>query len=159
MAIKIKTTSLKALHEAQKREAEMEQMLLSMSASLPEDVAVETPSVFPVWTAGVKYKKDAYLSYGLNSVGDPQLYRSLTTHKAETGKEPGTTRAESLYKIIGTSPSGYPIWVEPASKKDAYNKGDIVDRNGTLYQSTKNNNMDDPLDETGTWSVYTPETD
>lgn len=158
MGVKKKTTSLKALHAAQKRDAEMEQMLLSMSAALPEDVALETPSVFPVWAVGVKYKKDAYLSYGFNSVGDPQLYRSLTTHKAEMGKEPGTAEAEDLYKIVGTSPSGYPVWVEPVTKADAYNKGDIVDRDGTLYVSIKNNNMDDPLDETGTWSVYAPET-
>lgn len=159
MGIEWRKDSIKAIHAAQKRGAEMEQMLLSMSAALPEDAALETPSVFPVWAVGVKYKKDAYLSYGFNSVGDPQLYRSLTTHKAETGKAPGTAGTEKLYKIVGTSSSGYPTWVEPVTKDDAYNKGDIVDRDGTLYVSIKNNNMDDPLDETGTWSIYTPKTD
>lgn len=158
MGVKKKTVSLKKLHEDQNRAAEMNKLLLSLSASLPEDVAMETPNVFPAWEVGIKYKKDAYLSYGLNDVGSPQLYRSLTTHKAEAGKEPGTAGAEGLYKIVGVSPSGYPTWVEPATKKDAYNKGDIVDRNGTLYVSIKNNNMDDPLDETGTWDIYTPET-
>lgn len=141
-------------HEQTRREAlELRRALQLLSTVLPEENALEVPSVYPVWTAGEKYKKDVILSYGENSVGDPQLYKTLKTHKAERTPDTDTDN----YVPMGISSSGYPVWVQPSSNKDAYDKGDIVDRDGTLYQSNKNNNRDDPLDNTGRWDLYSDE--
>lgn len=141
-------------HEQTRQEAlELRRALQLLSTVLPEENALEVPSVYPVWTAGEKYKKDVILSYGENSVGDPQLYKTLKTHKAENTPDADTEN----YKPMGISSSGYPAWVQPLSNKDAYDKGDIVDRDGTLYQSNKNNNRDDPLDNTGRWDLYSDE--
>lgn len=141
-------------HEQTRQEAlELRRALQLLSTMLPEENALEVPSVYPVWTAGEKYKKDVILSYGENSVGDPQLYKTLKTHKAERTPDTDTDN----YVPMGISSSGYPVWVQPSSNKDAYDKGDIVDRDGTLYQSNKNNNRDDPLDNTGRWDLYSDE--
>lgn len=141
-------------HEQTRQEAlELRRALQLLSTVLPEENALEVPSVYPVWTAGKKYKKDVILSYGENSVGDPQLYKTLKTHKAERTPDTDTDN----YVPMGISSSGYPAWVQPLSNKDAYDKGDIVDRDGTLYQSNKNNNRDDPLDNTGRWDLYSDE--
>ena len=141
-------------HEQTRQEAlELRRALQLLSTMLPEENALEMPSVYPVWTAGKKYKKDVILSYGENSVGDPQLYKTLKTHKAERTPDTDTDN----YVPMGISSSGYPVWVQPLSNKDAYDKGDIVDRDGTLYQSNKNNNRDDPLDNTGRWDLYSDE--
>lgn len=141
-------------HEQTRQEAlELRRALQLLSTVLPEENALEVPSVYPVWTAGKKYKKDVILSYGENSVGDPQLYKTLKTHKAERTPDTDTDN----YVPMGISSSGYPVWVQPLSNKDAYDKGDIVDRDGTLYQSNKNNNRDDPLDNTGRWDLYSDE--
>lgn len=133
---------------------EMHRLLILLSPSLPEESVIEVPGVFRAWAEGEKYKKDEYLTYGLNSIGDPQLYKVLKTHKATADKAPGLDSAADLYKAIGVSASGYPVWAQPVSNKDAYSKGDIVDRNGVLYISIKNNNRDDPADNTGRWEVY-----
>lgn len=141
-------------HEQTRQEAlELRRALQLLSTVLPEENALEVPSVYPVWTAGKKYKKDVILSYGENSVGDPQLYKTLKTHKAENTPDADTEN----YKPMGISSSGYPAWVQPLSNKDAYDKGDVVDREGILYESNKNNNRDDPLDNTGRWDLYSDE--
>lgn len=132
-------------------------MLLLLSPALPEESAIEAPGVFRAWAEGEKYKKDEYLTHGLNSNGDPQLYKALKTHKAAADKAPGMDSAADLYKAVGVSASGYPIWTQPISNKDAYRKGDIVERDGVLYISAKNKNMDDPEAGTDSWNIYTPE--
>ena len=139
--------------DQEQRAREVRRALQLLSTVLPEENALEVPSVYPVWTAGKKYKKDVILSYGENSVGDPQLYKTLKTHKAERNPDTDTDN----YVPMGISSSGYPVWVQPLSNKDAYDKENIVDRDGTLYQSNKNNNRDDPLDNTGTWDLYSDE--
>ena len=145
--------SLLGAEQTRQEALELRRALQLLSTVLPEENALEVPSVYPVWTAGKKYKKDVILSYGENSVGDPQLYKTLKTHKAERTPDTDTDN----YVPMGISSSGYPVWVQPLSNKDAYDKGNIVDRDGTLYQSNKNNNRDDPLDNTGTWDLYSDE--
>lgn len=134
---------------------ELHQLIMMAASSFPEETAMEIPNAFPAWAEDTKYKQGVYLTYGTNETGDAQLYRVLKNHWSNADKIPGTEAAAELYKAVGVSASGYPVWVEPNSKKDGYDKGNIVDRNGTLYQSNKNNNTDDPEENTGTWDVYT----
>lgn len=57
---------------------------------------LEIPSVFPVYEVGKAYKTKEVFSYGVNSVGDPQLYQVLQDHTSAEQWTPDT--ATSLYK-------------------------------------------------------------
>lgn len=103
---------------------------------------MEVASVFPKYQVGKAYKTKDVFAYGENSVGDAQLYQVLQDHTSATEWTPDT--ATSLYKAIGVSESGYPEWVQPLGASDAYNTGDIVSYNGTLYESTMDGNVWSP---------------
>lgn len=46
------------------------------------EMMLEIPSVYPAYAVGVAYKTKEVFSYGVNSVGDPQLYQVLKTTQA-----------------------------------------------------------------------------
>ena len=100
---------------------------------------LEVASVFPKYQVGKAYKVKDVFAYGENSVGDPQLYQVLQDHTSAAEWAPDT--AVSLYKPIGITEDGYPEWVQPLGGSDAYNTGDVVSYNGTLYQSTIDGNV------------------
>lgn len=108
-------------------------------------------SVFPKYEIGKAYKTKEVFSYGTNGVGDAQLYMVLQDH---TSAEHWTPDASpSLYKPIGVTEDGYPEWVQPLGASDAYNTGDIVSFNGTLYKSTIDGNVWSPVDYPQGWVV------
>lgn len=113
---------------------------------------MEVASVFPKYQVGKAYKTKDVFSYGENAVGDAQLYQVLQDHTSAAEWTPDT--ANSLYKAIGVSESGYPEWVQPLGASDAYNTGDIVDYKGTLYQSTIDGNVWSPVDYPAGWTEY-----
>lgn len=113
---------------------------------------MEVASVFPKYVVGKAYKVKEVFSYGENAVGDPQLYQVLQDHTAAEHWTPDA--APSLYKKIGVSESGYPEWVQPLGASDAYNKGDVVSYNGTLYQSVIDANVHSPEAYPAGWAVY-----
>lgn len=118
------------------------------------DMVLDIPSVFPAYEIGVAYKVKDIFSYGVNSVGDPQLYQVLQAHTSSAEWKPNTSA--SLYKAIGISESGYPEWVQPLGATDAYKKGDIVSYKGKLYRSTIDSNVWSPEAYPTGWEVYTP---
>lgn len=75
------------------------------------DMILEIPSVYPAYTVGKNYKTKDVISYGVNSLGDPQLYQVLQDHTSAAEWKPDT--AVSLYKAIGTTESGHPLWALP----------------------------------------------
>lgn len=99
-------------------------------------------SVFPTWEIGKTYKLKEVFSYGLNSVGDPQLYQVLLEHTSAEQWTPDV--ANTLYKAIGVTEDGYPEWAQPLGATDAYNTGDIVSYNGVLYKSIMDANVYPP---------------
>ena len=103
------------------------------------EAILEVPSVFPAYEIGKAYKTKEVFSYGVNNVGDPQLYQVLQDHTSAAEWTPDT--ATSLYKVIGVTSEGYPEWVQPLGASDAYNTGDIVSYNGKLYKSTIDANV------------------
>jgi hypothetical protein len=105
-----------------------------------EMMAVAT--VFPAYETGKAYKVKDVFSYGVNSVGNPQLYQVLQEHISSEEWKPDTTT--SLYKAIGMTEEGYPEWVQPVGASDSYNKGDVVSRNGVVWRSTVDNNVWEP---------------
>lgn len=117
----------------------LQYFLATLDAEVDADKILEVASVFPKYRAGKAYKAKEVFSYGVNSVGDAQLYQVLQDHTSAEEWAPDT--AISLYKPIGMSESGYPEWVQPLGASDAYNTGDIVSYNGTLYKSTIDGNV------------------
>ena len=138
--------------------AELRRALQLFAATLydKEETAVEIASLYPVWAADKQYKANDIVQYGTNSVGDPQLYLVLQAHKSQSDWLPDATA--SLYKKMGISESGYPIWTQPLCAVDAYNIGDIVSYNGKLYKSIINANVWSPDVYPAGWEEYTEST-
>ena len=113
-----------------------------------EAQVMQIASIYPAYEVGVKYKAKTddhpadIFSYGINSVGDPQLYQVLQDHTSAEEWPPDT--ASSLYKKIGVSDEGIPIWVQPLGATDAYNTDDIVMYNGFKHISLIDANVWSP---------------
>ena len=112
---------------------------------------MEVASVFPKYQVGKAYKTKDVFAYGENGVGDPQLYQVLQDHTSAAEWTPDATA--SLYKKIGVTEDGYPEWVQPLGASDAYNTGDIVSYNGTLYKSVIDGNTWSPEAYPAGWEV------
>lgn len=126
------------------RAAEMRKAIQMWAATLVdnEDAMIAIPSIFPEWKIGASYAIKDVFSYGVNSVGDIQLYQVLQAHTATAEWTPDT--ATSLYKAIGIDASGIPKWVQPLGATDAYMKGDIVTHNDKTWTSDIDNNVWEP---------------
>ena len=126
--------------------------LQMFAASLDDERAMEVATIYDPWAVGKAYAVGDFLTFGENSVGDPQLYKVAQAHTAQADWTPDT--AVSLYVAIGLDAAGYPVWSQPTGAHDAYNKGDIVDYNGTLHQSLIDGNIYSPEDYPAGWAVY-----
>lgn len=133
---------------------QLRKALQMFAASLTEDKALEVPAVFDGWQAGKAYTQGEYFTYGTNSVGDPQLYKVVQAHTSQADWTPDIT--PSLYTALGLNETGYPLWAQPTGAHDAYNTGDIVDYNGTLYKSLIDGNIYAPNAYPQGWELYTP---
>lgn len=133
--------------------AEQLRRTMQMYAStLSDEQALEVSTVYDSWKVGRLYSVDEIISYGSNSVGDPQLYRVNQSHTSQSDWTPDLHPA--LYTPIGLDESGYPIWAQPTGSHDAYNTGDIVNYNGTLYKSTIDGNVWSPESYPAGWELF-----
>lgn len=119
-----------------------------------ESAMMEIADVYPKWSGDSKsYKVGDIVSYGTNSYGETQLYTVLQAHVSQSNWTPDTVA--SLYKAVGFNDSGVSIWTKPLGATDAYDTGDIVDYNGTLYKSVIDGNVWSPDEYPAGWEVYT----
>ena len=132
---------------------QLRRALQMFAATLTEEQALEIATVYPIWEAGKTYAVGDIISYGTNSVGDLQLYKVVQAHTSQADWTPGAG-TESLYDAFGLDDSGYPVWSQPSGAHDAYNTGDIVNYNGTLYQSLIDGNTWSPEAYPQGWEVY-----
>lgn len=133
--------------------AEQFRKALQMFAmSLDEEKAMEVATVFDPWEIGKTYSVGDFLTYGVNGVGDPQLYKVAQAHTSQADWTPEATPA--LYTAIGLDDSGYPVWSQPTGAHDAYNTGDVVNYNGILYESLVDGNVYSPEAYPAGWTVY-----
>lgn len=119
--------------------------------TLPEAQALEIATVYPAWEVTHVYAVGDIISYGTNSVGDPQLYKVVQGHTSQAEWTPDASPA--LYEAFGLNAEGYPLWAQPSGAHDAYNTGDIVDYNGTLYRSLIDGNTWSPEVYPDGWEV------
>lgn len=130
----------------------LQYFLETLDADEQLEKLLEVPTVFPKYEVGKAYKTKDIFSYGENAVGDPQLYQVLQDHTSAAEWLPNG--ATSLYKAIGITENGYPEWVQPLGAADAYNTGDIVSYNGTLYKSVIDGNVWSPEAYPQGWEAY-----
>lgn len=126
--------------------------LQMFAASLDDNKAMEVATIYDSWKEGNAYVVGEYVTYGENSVGDPQLYKVVQAHTSQVDWTPDKTPA--LYVAIGLDEKGYPVWSQPTGAHDAYNTGNIVDYNGTLYESLIEGNVYAPDAYPAGWRVY-----
>ena len=121
-------------------------------ATLDDEQALVCVRLYRPWGVGREYSVGDFLTYGTNSVGDPQLYKVVQNHTSQADWLPDAT--PSLYDAIGLDSEGYPVWSQPTGAHDAYNTGDIVNYNGTLYKSLIDGNTYSPEAYPAGWEVY-----
>lgn len=127
--------------------------LATMDADTQTADIMEVATVFPKYQIGKAYKVKEIFAYGENTVGDPQLYQVLQAHTSAAEWTPDT--ATSLYKAIGITENGIPEWVQPLGASDAYNTGDKVSYNGTVYVSLIDGNVWTPDAYPTGWEIVT----
>lgn len=132
---------------------QMRKVLQKFASTLPDDEAMEVSTIFDPWVIGKAYIVGEFFTYGQNGVGDPQLYKVAQAHTSQADWTPDV--ATSLYVVIGLDDSGYPVWSQPTGAHDAYNKGDIVNYNNVLYQSTIDGNVYSPEAYPAGWVIFT----
>jgi hypothetical protein len=121
-------------------------------ATLTEEQALTCVRLYRPYEVGKAYTQGEFFTYGVNSVCDPQLYKVVQNHTSQADWMPDITPA--LYTAIGLDDSGYPVWAQPTGAHDAYNKGDIVNYNGVLYESVIDGNTYSPEAYPAGWAVY-----
>lgn len=121
-------------------------------ANLTDELALECVRLYKPWEVGRVVSVGEFLIYGVNSVGDPQLYKVVIEHTAQADWTPDTS--PSLFTPIGLDEDGYPVWSQPTGAHDAYNTGDIVNYNGVLYKSLIDGNTYSPETYPAGWEVY-----
>lgn len=131
---------------------QLRKALQMFAATLTDEQALEIATVYPVWETAHAYAVGNIISYGTNSVGDPQLYKVVQAHTSQADWTPDAVPA--LYDAFGLDEQGYPLWSQPTGAHDAYNAGDIVDYNGTLYKSLIDGNVWSPDAYPAGWEVY-----
>lgn len=134
------------------RMEQFKKVLRLWAQTLDKDTAMEVSGVYPKWKPNVVYSAGMYITYGENSVGDPQLYEVVQGHTSQESWTPDVTA--SLYTPIGLNEDGYPVWAQPTGVHDAYNVGDIVDYNGVLYKSLIDGNVYAPDSYPQGWEIY-----
>lgn len=116
--------------------------LMADSMNLPDEQAMEIADLYEPWAAGKAYKTGKIVKYGVNADGETQLYTVLQDHTSQAGWEPD--KAVSLFKAVGFTDSGVPIWTQPLGASDAYQKGDQVSHKDQIWVSTVDNNVWEP---------------
>lgn len=126
--------------------------LQMFAASLTDEQAMEVATIYDPWAVGKAYAVGEFVTYGQNSVGDPQLYKVVQGHTSQADWTPDAVA--SLFVAIGLDENGYPVWSQPTGAHDAYNTGDVVDYNGTLYRSLIDGNVYAPDAYPAGWEIY-----
>ena len=113
---------------------------------IAEEMALNYVVLYPSWKIGKE------LSVGDRVKHEGKLYKVVQAHTSQADWKPDNT--PSLYTPIGLDEKGYPVWSKPSGAHDAYNTGDIVDYNGTLYKSLIDGNVYSPEEYPAGWEVY-----
>ena len=65
--------------------------LQMFAQSLEEEKATEVAYMYDPWELGKSYSVGEFLTYGVNGVGDPQLYKVVQAHTSQADWTPNVT--------------------------------------------------------------------
>jgi hypothetical protein len=116
--------------------------LLVRSAALSENDALSVAELYEPWASSRNYEVGRIVKHGMDENGDANLYSVIQTHKSRDDWLPDATPA--LYKRIGFTDGGVPIWVQPLGASDAYAKGGTVSHGGSIWISDIDTNVWEP---------------
>ena len=104
------------------------------AVSLSDEDALEAVNLFPTWNGDThEYLKDERVLY------ENILYKCLQSHISQPNWTP-TTSPSLWAKVLIPNENEIPEWEQPDST-NPYMKGDKVSYNGTIYESTIDNNV------------------
>lgn len=107
--------------------------------TLPEDKALEVAAVYPEWQPNKQYKINEIVRFGKNQDGEPQIFKIMQAHTSQADWKPD--KVPAMFKKLGFTQTGTPVWVQPLGAHDAYQINDVVSHNGKTYKSTAANNV------------------
>lgn len=116
--------------------------MLAQSLHLPDTNAMEIADLYEEYAVGKTYPVGYMFKYGVNADGETQLYSVLQAHTSQEEWKPNET--PSLYKAVGFTDTGVPVWTQPLGATDAYIKGDVVEHKGQTWISTIDGNVWEP---------------
>ena len=111
--------------------AQFRKALQMFAASLADEKAMEVATIYDPWTVDKAYIGGEFLTYGQNSVGDPQLYKVAQAHTSQVDWKPDLTPA--LYVAIGLDEQGYPVLLEAGYAAINYAYDAAGNRTKTIY--------------------------
>lgn len=124
------------LDEEDYRRQALERMAALQAQSLDDTEAAQVAGLFPRWTAGVTYAKDARVTDGKGN-----LYKVAQAHTSQADRP--IDAAPDLYTALGVTgedPEAVPAWKQPAEVSSAYHRGDRVVYQGQICQSLLDGN-------------------
>lgn len=132
------------MHKSVNRALQMRRalQLFAQLAELGDGQRMELADIYPVWREKAGYKPGDIVSFGQNENGETQLWRVISAHESLPGWTPDA--APALFKKIGFSGEGVPLWTQPLGAHDAYGEGDVVEHCGALWRSAVNGNVWEP---------------
>lgn len=107
-----------------------------------ESTMMEVADVYPMYEVGKAYKEGDVFRCGVNADGESQLYQVLQDHTSAVQWPP--EGSVSLYKKVGVTDDGIPIWTQPIGASDAYQDGDVVMHDGSKWRCTVGSNVWEP---------------
>lgn len=109
--------------------------VLTEPAFAPALATLEALPVYPAWQSGASYVADDVVEY------DERLWLIVQPHTSQADWTPDATPA--LWRT-SHEPGTIPAWVAPTGAHDAYQLGDRVTHNGSVWESTVDANVWEP---------------
>ena len=121
---------------------QLREIIEKATASLADEDALAAVELFPAWEVGKSYEANARVLY------NGKLYKVNQSHTSQADWSPEATPA--LFSEVAM-PNEIPDFRQPTGAQDAYNKGDKVRFNGTVYESLIDGNVWSPADYPQGW--------
>jgi hypothetical protein len=116
--------------------------LAGQNLNITDSEKMQIADLYPAWEAGKAYEAGTIVKYGANQWGETRLYSVVQAHTSADEWRPHAS--VSLYRTIGFTDDGVPIWTQPLGASDAYGKGDTVSFDGDVWTSTASGNVWQP---------------
>lgn len=123
--------------------AQLKTVLRKEVQQLPDEEAMNVPSLFDEWEPGITVEAGERRYYA------KQLYKCVQSHTTQSDWTPDVTPA--LWTQV--SVEDWPEWVQPTGAQDAYNIGDKVTFEGSHYVSLINGNVWSPTAYPAGWKL------